>query len=148
MTYTDKDIYIVRADRYTRDFPVLQEYRNNEASPSVTNSFNLSSHKSYLDSVVDSCGITSRVMFGQEEGREFLKWRGVTDFTLYDDGWKTPLPRTTAGRFPNRANTTMERVMMGYRHPNGVIIKDDDKDGFRRTCLMGLWGLHSEQALV
>ena len=95
--YTDKDIEIVRADRYARDFPALQDYRNNEVPPTVTGSFNLVSHKSYLDSVVDGRGITSRVVFSHEEGKQFLKQRGVKDFTLYDDGWKTPLPRTTAG---------------------------------------------------
>ena len=37
---------------------------------------------------------------------------------------------------------------MVYRRPNGMVIKDDDKDGFRCTCLMGLWGLHTEGALI
>ena len=37
---------------------------------------------------------------------------------------------------------------MVYRRPNGVLVKDDDKDGLGRTCLLGLWGLHSEWALT
>ena len=93
VSYTDKDIDIVRADRYARDFPALQDYRNNEAPPTVTGSFNLASHTSYLDSVMDGRGITSRVVFGHDEGKKFLQQRGVKDFTLYDDGWKTPLLR-------------------------------------------------------
>ena len=38
--------------------------------------------------------------------------------------------------------------MMVYRRPNGVIVKDGDKDGFKCTCLLGLWGLHSKRALI
>ena len=146
--YTEADIAIVRADRYTRDFPALQNYRSNMASPSDTSSVNLVSHEAYLDLVIATQGITSRVVFDQASGKEYLKQKGVKDFKLYDNGWKIPLPRTMSGRFPDGTNTAIDRIMMVYRRPNGVVIKDDDKDGFGRTCLMGLWGLHTEGALV
>ena len=146
--YTEADIAKVRADRHAKDFPDLQNYRNNVALPAQTDCFNLASHKAYLDTVIGTRGITSRVVFDQEGGRQYLKWNGVKDFALYDNGWKIPLPRTISGRFPDGTNTAIERIMMVYRCPNGVIVKDDDKDGFRRTCLLGLWGLHSEQALT
>ena len=146
--YTDADIAIVRADRYGGDFPAVQNYRNNVASPDDTNCFNLASHEAYLDSVVATGGITSRVVFNQEGGRRYLQQRGVKDLTLYNNGWKLVLPRTLSGRFRDGTNTSIERVMMVYRRPNGVIVKDDDRDGFGRTCLLGLWGLHSERALI
>ena len=146
--YTEADIAIVRADRYTRDFTALQSYCSNVASPGDTGTVNLASQEAYLDSVVASQGITSHVVFEYEPGKEYLKKRGVKDFREYDDGWKVSFPRTTSGRFPDRANTTIGRVMMVYRRPNGTIVWDDDKDGFGRTCLMGLWGLHTEGALV
>ena len=146
--YTEADIDIVRADRHAHDFPAMQNYRNNMALPSDTNCFNLVSHKAYLDSVVATQGITSSVVFDQEGGRRYLERKGVKDFTLYDNGWKIPLPRTVSGRFPDGTNTAIEKVMMVYRRPNGVIVKDDDKDGFGCTCLLGLWGLHSEWALT
>ena len=146
--YTDADIAVVRANRYGSDFPAIQNYRNNVASPNDTNCFNLASHEAYLDSVVATGGITSRVVFDQEGGRRYLEQKGVKDFTLYNNGWKLVLPRTLSGRFPDGTNTAIERVMMVYRHPNGVIVRDDDKDGFGRTCLLGLWGLHSEWALI
>ena len=146
--YTDADITVVWADRYGSDFPAVQNYRNNVASPDDMNCFNLASHEAYLDSVVATGGITSRVVFDQEGGRQYLEQKGVKDLTLYDNGWKIVLPRTVSGRFPDRTNTAIERVMMVYRRPNGVIVRDDDKDGFGRTCLLGLWGLHSERALI
>ena len=146
--YTEADIAIVPTDRHARDFPALQNYRNNVALPSDTTTFNLASHQGYLDSVIATQGITSSVMFDQEGGREYLKWKGVKNFKLYDNGWKYPLPCTISGRFPDVTSTVIDRVMMVYRRLNGVVVKDDDKDGFGRTCLMGLWGLHTEGALI
>ena len=146
--YTEADIAIARADRYAKDFPALQNYRNNEALPTEMNCFNLASHKAYLDSVTGTRGVTSRVVFDQEGGRQYLKQKGVKDLTLYENGWKIPLLHTTSGRFHDGTNMAIERVMMVYRRPNGIVVKDDDKDGFGCTCLLGLWGLHSERALT
>ena len=146
--YTKADIAIVRANRHAHDLPAVQNYRNNVALPSDMDNFNLASHEAYLDLVMATQGNTSRVMFDRKGGRQYLQRKGVKDFTWYDDGWKAPLPCTLSSRFPNRTNTSMKRVMMVYQRPNGVVVKDDDKDGFRRTSLLGLWGLHSERALA
>ena len=146
--YTEADIAIVRADRYSRDLSDLQSYRNNVASVANTGTVNLASHEDYLDSVIANKGITSHVVFEYEPGKEYLKKRGVSDFSEYDDGWKISFPRTTTGRFPDKSNVAIDRVMMVYRRPNGAVVRDDDKDGFGRTCLMGLWGLHAEGALM
>ena len=148
LAYTEEDINIVRTDRYAKDLPQLVNYRNNEAPPASIDSFNLDGHGDYLDSVIKTGGITSRVVFEKAQGKEYLKGQGVKNFSRYNDGWKTPLPRTNTGRFPDRANTAIERVMLVYRRPNGAVVRDDDADGFGRTCLMGLWGLHSERALT
>ena len=57
--YTEANIAIARADRYAKDFPALQNYRNNEALPTETNCFNLASHEAYLDSITGTRGVTS-----------------------------------------------------------------------------------------
>ena len=118
--YTEADIAIVQADRYSRDFPAVQNYRNNVALPRDTTTFNLASHQDYLESVVATQGITSSVVFDQEGGREYVKRKGVKDLKLYDNGWKIPLPRTVSGQFPDATSTAIEKVMMVYRRPNGV----------------------------
>ena len=51
-----------------------------------------------------------------------------------------------SGWFPDGTNTAIEKVMMVYRRPNGMLVRDYDKDGFGRTCLLGLWGLHTERS--
>ena len=148
LAYTEEDIGIMRMDRYGKDLPLLINYRSNEAPPASIDGVNLDGHGDYLDAVIKTGGITSRVVFGKAEGKEYLKGQGVKNFGRYNDGWKTPLPRTTTGRFPDRANTAIEKVMLVYRRPNGAVVRDDDADGFGRTCLMGLWGLHSERAFT
>ena len=148
LAYTEEDINIVRTDRYAKDLPLLINYRNNEAPPASIDGVNLDGHGPYLDAVIKTGGITSRVVFEKADGKEYLKGQGVKSFSRYNDGWKTPLPRTTTGQFPDRANTAIEKVMLVYKRPNGAVVHDDDADGFGRTCLMGLWGLHSERALT
>ena len=101
MNYTEEDIQIVREDRHGNDLPALKNYRNNEVPLASLASFNLDSHKAYLDAVVATGGITSRVVFDKEAGREYLQKQGVVNFDHYEDGWKTPLPRTSIGRFPD-----------------------------------------------
>ena len=107
LAYTKEDISIVRMDRYGKDLPLLINYRNNEAPPASIYGVNLDSHRAYLYAMIRTGGITSRVVFGKAEGKEYLKGQGVKSFTRYNDGWKIPLPRTTTGRFPDRANTAM-----------------------------------------
>ena len=38
-------------------------------------------------------------------------------------------------------------VMVIVARPSGQNIANNDPDSFGRTCLMGLWGLHTEKAL-
>ena len=120
LAYTEEDIGIVRMDRYAKDLPLLINYRSNEVPPASIDSVNLDGHGDYLDTMIKTGGITSHVVFRKAEGKEYLKGQGVKNFGRYNDGWKTPLPRTTTGRFPDRANTAIERVMLVYRCPNGA----------------------------
>ena len=146
--YMDADLAIVRGDRYARDFTALQSYRSNVASPVDTGAVDLASHEAYLDSVIATQGVTAHVVFDYDRGKEYLATQGVSDFRAYDNGWKIPFPRTQSGRFPDKSNVTIDRVMMVYRRPNRAVVRDDDQDGFGHTCLMGLWGLHAEAALT
>ena len=107
----------MRTDRYAKDLPLLVNYRNNEAPPASIDGVNLDGHGAYLDAVIKTGGITSRVVFEKADGKEYLKGQGVKSFSRYNDGWKTPLPRTTTGRFPDRANTAIEKVMLVYTAP-------------------------------
>ena len=49
--------------------------------------------------------------------------------------------------FPDKEVVGILYVMVKVANPSGQNIANDDADGFGHTCLMGLWGLHMEQAL-
>ena len=67
---------------------------------------------------------------------------------LYNQGVLTPLPASPGSkRFPDREVMAVIYVMVIVAHPSGQNIADNDPDGFGRTCLMGLWGLHTEKVL-
>ena len=62
-----EDINIVRMDRYAKDLPLLVNYRNNEAPPASIDGVNLDGHGTYLDAVIKTSGITSRVVFMEKQ---------------------------------------------------------------------------------
>ena len=69
LAYTEEDIGVMRMDRYGKDLPLLINYRSNEAPPASIDGVNLDGHGEYLDAVIKTGGITSRVVFGKQKGR-------------------------------------------------------------------------------
>ena len=67
---------------------------------------------------------------------------------LYDQGLLMPLPAVPGSkRFPDKEVVAIVYIMVIVACPSGQNIADDDPDSFGHTCLMGLWGLHTEKAL-
>ena len=67
---------------------------------------------------------------------------------LYDQGVLTPLPASPGSKwFPDREVIAVIYIIVIVAHPSGQNIADNDPNGFGRTCLMGLWGLHTEKVL-
>ena len=59
-----------------------------------------------------------------------------------------PLPTVPSSKwFPDKEVMVIVYIMVIVAHPSSQNIADDDPDGFGRTCLMGLWGLHTDKAL-
>ena len=67
---------------------------------------------------------------------------------LYDQGVLTPLPAVPGSkRFLDKEVMAIVYVMVIMARPNGQNFANNNPDSFGRTCLMGLWGLHTEKAL-
>ena len=67
---------------------------------------------------------------------------------MYDQGMLMPLPMVPGSKwFPDKEVIAIVYVMVIVARPNGQNITDNDPDGFGHTCLMGLWGLHTEKVL-
>ena len=65
---------------------------------------------------------------------------------LYDQGVLMPLPASPGSKwFLDKEVVAIIYVMVIVACPNGQKIADNDPDGFGCTCLMGLWGFHTEK---
>ena len=88
-------------------------------------------------------------MFTKEKGQVYFAEKRKISTDLYDQGLLTPLPPVPGSKqFPDKAAMAIEYIMVIVARPSSQNIADDDPDSFGRTCLMGLWGLHTEKALV
>ena len=74
--------------------------------------------------------------------------KSTVSTNLYDQGVLTPLPAVPGSkRFPDKEVVAVVYTMVIVARPSGQNIANDDPDGFGCTCLMGLWGLHTEKVL-
>ena len=133
-------------NRYAVDRPEMRDYRWNYLSDTDKTTFNLKNHSRYLDIILSKPSITQDVVFTKEAGHEYFKRCNIST-ALYDQGLLMPLPAVPGSqRFPDREVVAILYVMVIVARPSGQNIADDDPDGFGHTCLMGLWGLHTEKA--
>ena len=126
----------------------MRDYRRNYLTEVDQKTFNLKNHSKYLDIILSKPSITQDVVFTIEEGRAYFaeKHKVLTD--LYDQGVLMPLPAVPGSKqFPDKEVMAIVYVMVIVACPSGQNIADNDPDGFGHTCLMGLWGLHTEKVL-
>ena len=145
--WTALDLDSALQNRYGLDRADMIAYHRNYLSDEDKTTFNLKSHSKYLNLILAQPGIAQDVVFMKEVGHLYFKNCGIST-TLYDQGMLTPLPTMPGSqRFPDRGVVAVMYIMVIVAYPNGHNITEDDPDGFGCTCLMGLWGLHTEKAL-
>ena len=144
-----EEIDVVRQNRYKKDRDKMIEYRRNYLSDEDKTKFNLKNHIKYMDMIKSKPGITQDVVFTKEKGWVYFTEECKISTDLYDQGLLTPLqPVPGSKRFPDKAAVAIEYIMVVVACPSGQNITYDDPDSFSHTCLIGLWGLHTEKALV
>ena len=126
----------------------MRDYRRNYLVVVDQKMFNLKNHSKYLDIILAKPSITQDVVFMVEKGQAYFTETCKVPIDLYNQGVLTPLPVSPGSKwFPDKEVMAIIYVMVIVAHPSGQNIADDNPDGFGRTCLMGLWGLHTEKAL-
>ena len=139
---------IVHQNRYAMDQSEMRDYHRNYLSLVNQKMFNLKNHSKYLDIILAKPSITQDVVFTVEKGWAYFTKMCKVPTDLYDQGVLTPLPASSGSkRFPDREVVAVIYVMVIVARPSGQNIVDNDPDGFGCTCLMGLWGLHTEKVL-
>ena len=126
----------------------MRDYCQNYLATVDQKMFNLKNHSKYLDIILAKPGIMQDVVFTVEKGRAYFTETRKVPTDLYDQGVLTPLPASPGSkRFPDKEVMAIVYVMVIVAHPDGQNIANNDPDSFGHTCLMGLWGLHTEKAL-
>ena len=95
----------------------------------------------------DPGSVIRKSVFSVAAYREVLKQKGG-DVFRFDKEVDTKFKKGPRGsRAPDTEKVAIKWVMLMCQRENGVNVKYSDSDGFRRPGTMGLWDLHSSDAL-
>ena len=146
--WTDEDMDIVRQTRYKTDLPRFQTYRLNKIDPDDLASINTKDHSAYIEVArADPGSVIRKSVFSVAAYREVLKQKGG-DVSRFDKEVGTMFKKGPRGsRAPDTEKVAIKRVMLVCQRENGVNVKYSDSDGFGGPGTMGLWDLHSSDAL-
>ena len=146
--WRDEDIDIVSQTRYKTDLQRFQTYRLNKIDPGDMASINTKDHSTYIEVAwADPGSVIRKSVFSVAAYREFLKQKGG-DVSRFDKEVDTKFKKGPLGSWaPDTEKVAIKWVMLVCQCENGVNVKYSDSDGFGHPGTMGLWDLHSSDAL-
>ena len=146
--WVEEDIDIVRQTRYKTDLQHFQTYRRNKIDPGDMASINTKDHSAYIEVAwADPGSVIRKSVFSVAAYREVLKQKG-SDVSQFDKEVESMFKKGPRGsRAPDATKVPIRWVMLVCQRENGVNVKYSDSDGFGRPGTMGLWDLHSSDAL-
>ena len=145
---TDEDIDVVHQTHYKTDLQHFQTYCLNKIDPGDMASINTKYHSAYIEVVwADPGSVICKSVFSIVAYREVLKWKGG-DVSRFDKEVDIKFKKGPRGsRAPDTEKVAIKWVMLVCQCENGVNVKYSDPDGFGHPGTMGLWDLHSSDAL-
>ena len=146
--WSDGDIDIVRQIRYKTDLKHFQTYHTNKIAPADIASINTRDHSAYLDVAhADPGSVICKSVFSVAAYRATLEQQSG-NVSKFEKEVGTNFKKEAKGsRAPNSEKVPIDRVMLLCQWENGVDMVYSDPDGFGRPGTMGLWDLHSTDAL-
>ena len=145
--WTDEDMDIVRQTRYKTDVQHFQTYHLNKIHPDDMASINTKDHSAYIEVVwADPGSVICKSVFSIAAYREVLKQKGG-DVSRFDKVGTKFKKGPRGSQAPDTEKVAIKWVMLVCQCENGVNVKYSDADGFGCNGTMGLWDLHSSDAL-
>ena len=146
--WAEEDIDIVRQYRYKMDLDCFQTYRRNKVDPPDLLTLNTKDHSGYIEVArVDPGIIIKQSAFSVRAYREVLQLKGGNT-SKFDKEVGAKFKKGAKGSWaPDDAKVAIDQVMLVCQRPNGIDVTYYDLDGFRCPETMGLWDLHSSDAL-
>ena len=146
--WSEDDIDIVHQIHYKTDLQCFQTYRTNKIDPADLASINTRDHSAYLEVAwADPGSVIKKSVFSVAAYRATLKQQGGNT-SKFDKEVGTNFKKGAKGsQAPDSEKVPIDRVMLVCQCENGVDVAYSDPDGFGRPGTMGLWDLHSTNAL-
>ena len=146
--WSKDDIDIVRQIRYKTDLQRFQTYHTNKIDPADLASINTKDHSTYLEVAwADPGSVIKKSVFSVAVYRATLKEQGGNT-SKFDKEVGTNFKKGAKGsQAPDPEKVPIERVMLVCQCENSVDVAYSDPDGFGHPGTMGLWDLHSMNAL-
>ena len=146
--WSDGDIDIVRQIRYKMDLKCFQTYRTNKITPADTALINTRDHSTYLDmACVDPSSVIRKSVFSMVAYHATLEQQGGNVSKFEKEVGANFKKGAKGSRASNSEKVPIDWVMLVCQRENGVDVAYSDLDGFGRPGTMGLWDLHSTEAL-
>ena len=144
----EEDIDVVRQTRYKTDLQRFQTYHRNKIDLGDMASINTKDHSAYIEVArADPGSVIRKSIFSVAAYREVLKQKGG-DVSRFDKEVESMFKKGPRGsQAPDATKVPIRRVILVCQRENGVNVKYSDSDGFGRPGTMGLWDLHSSDAL-
>ena len=146
--WAEEDIDVVQQTRYKTDLQHFQTYRWNKIDPGDMASINTKDHSTYIKVAwADPGSVIRKSIFSIAAYREVLNQKGG-DISWFDKEVETMFKKGPRGSWsPDTTKVPIKWVMLVCQCENGVNVKYSDFDGFGHPGTMGLWDLHSSDAL-
>ena len=111
-------------------------------------SINTKDHSAYIEVAwADPGSVIRKSVFSIAAYREVLNQKG-SDISRFDKEVESMFKKGPRGsRAPDATKVPIKQVMLVCQYENGVNVKYSNSDGFGRPGMMGLWDLHSSNAL-
>ena len=140
-----EDIDVVQQYHYKTD---VDKFRKNHIDRKDLLSINVKDHSTYIEVVkADHGTVIEKSVFSVAAYQEVLWLRGG-DVDKFDKAIGAKFPCSTKGsRTPDEEKVPIDRVMLVCQRPNDTDVEYHDSNGFGHPGTMGLWDLHSSNAL-
>ena len=146
--WIEEDIDVVHQIRYKTDRDQFQTYQHNKIKPEELNTINTADHSAYITvAKADPGTIIRKSVFSVVAYWEVLQLKG-SDTSKFDKEVGAKFKKSAKGsRAPDTERVAIDRIMLVCQRENGVDVVYSDPDSFGCLGMMGLWDLHSSDAL-
>ena len=146
--WTNEDIDVVRQIRYKTDLDQFQTYQPNKIKLEELNTINMVDHSIYIAVAKADIGtVIKKSVFSMATYWDVLWLRG-RDTSKFDKEVGAKFKKSAKGSWaPDTEKVSIDWIMLVCQCENGVDVVYGDPDGFGHPGMMGLWDLHSSDAL-